>query len=110
MPRPLTRIPRSSDNGKFLGQRRSGERIMITEIVCNECAMGKYDCDCGHDWTKAEVAELVKCDFCAQIADYDAKITRPAYNGMWANMCRLHWEDMTNQKLGLGLGQKLEKA
>lgn len=59
---------------------------------------------------KAKVAKLVKCDFCPQIADYDAKITRPAYNGMWANMCRLHWEDMTNQKLGLGLGQKLEKA
>lgn len=77
------------------------------EIICNGCGYGAGDCYCAMDWTKAEVASLPSCNFCRQIADFDAKITLPAYKGIWSYMCRLHWEDMTDQKLGLGIGQKL---
>jgi hypothetical protein len=55
------------------------------------------------DWTVAEMATLPKCDFCADVAKYDAA----SKSGSWAYFCEEHFVIHTHQKLGLGLGQKL---
>lgn len=49
-----------------------------------------------------EVESLPYCDFCEQVAAYDAVTTL----GPWANMCETHWKEYGVQ-LGTGWGQKL---
>ena len=52
--------------------------------------------------TKAMVAKLPKCDFCAADANYDGK----TIVGPWANMCSDHFAEY-GIGLGLGRGQQL---
>jgi len=64
--------------------------------------------------TIAYVSQIPDCDVCKDYyrnwpsmirkAQYDAKTA----SGPWANLCEFHWKLLTYQKLGLGLGQKLE--
>ena len=70
--------------------------------------------------TTAEVAELPQCDFCENIAAYDAQVKWQTEDRRfnqteswlvksksWAYFCEEHFISKSNQKLGLGLGQKL---
>jgi len=56
------------------------------------------------NWTVAEMTTLPKCDFCDDVAAYDAKVKN---HSAWAYFCKEHFVIYTHQKLGLGLGQKL---
>lgn len=51
-----------------------------------------------------DIERLPSCDFCGTPAQYDAATKF----GPWAYMCSDHWLEHSLQKLGLGLGQKLE--
>jgi hypothetical protein len=58
-------------------------------------------------WTKAEVARIPACDFCAQSgvdtpAEYDGKTDM----GPWAYMCAAHFCKY-GVGVGLGYGQRL---
>jgi len=54
----------------------------------------------------AKVSQVPKCDFCGNIAEYDAQTTL----GPWAFMCEADYQLHSTHKLGLGFGQKLEVA
>tara|TARA_R110000824_G_C14726661_1_gene625776 strand:- start:204 stop:506 length:303 start_codon:yes stop_codon:yes gene_type:complete len=56
------------------------------------------------DWAATEMAALPKCDFCDDVAAYDAKVKN---HSSWAYFCEKHFISHSHQKLGLGLGQKL---
>jgi len=50
------------------------------------------------------VERFPNCDFCQDQAAYDAKTK----NGMWANLCELHWRSYAaSTQLGIGKGQRL---
>jgi len=51
---------------------------------------------------QVEVVVLPNCDFCGQVANYDAKTKLRA----WANMCQICFDDL-GVGLGTGLGQRL---
>lgn len=51
---------------------------------------------------EVKVVNLPNCDFCGEVANYDAR-TRV---GSWANMCQLCFDNL-GVGLGLGLGQRL---
>ena len=85
----------------------NNEVIIVCSILnlCSKCALDTIDCDCNHDWTKAEVRNIPNCDFCTQSAKYDAQTTM---NKMWAFMCETHYtEYRAHTELGLGKGQLL---
>lgn len=54
------------------------------------------------DLTETDNWHIKTCDFCNEIASYDAKTTL----GPWANMCKHHYKQL-GIGLGLGKGQKL---
>ena len=51
---------------------------------------------------QVEVVNLPNCDFCGEVADYDARTKV----GAWANMCQTCFTSF-GVGLGLGLGQRL---
>jgi hypothetical protein len=53
----------------------------------------------------AYVTELPKCDFCGNVAIFDA---RTKLNNAWAYMCKSHFQTY-GIRLGLGWGQRLVK-
>lgn len=73
----------------------------------------------------AMVNSIPHCDICKVLTNeihdavYDAKITMGGFHfnadgipieinsGPWANMCELHWWQLTNKQLGIGIGQRL---
>jgi hypothetical protein len=59
------------------------------------------------NWTIAEMPEgtIPNCDFCESIAEYDAKVSPRGL--VWAYFCEEHFASESNQKLGLGLGQRI---
>ena len=58
------------------------------------------------NWTIAEMPEgtIPNCDFCENIAEYDAKVKN---HSAWAYFCQEHFVIHSQQKLGLGLGQRI---
>lgn len=56
--------------------------------------------------TTATIPYARTCDVCTKTAEYDAK----TIHGPWANLCREHWELLTEQRLGTGYGQRLVVA
>lgn len=51
---------------------------------------------------QVEVVNLPNCDFCGEVANYDARTKV----GPWANMCQSCFENF-GVGLGLGAGQRL---
>ncbi len=54
----------------------------------------------------AKVSEIPNCDFCGELASYDARTKQ----GPWGFMCEDDFKTYSTGKLGLGFGQKLEVA
>ena len=61
------------------------------------------------NWTIAEMPEgtIPNCDFCENIAEYDAKVRDQVQTNCWAYFCEDHFASKSHQKLGLGLGQRI---
>ena len=93
-------------------------------IICMGCGEIGESCDCTKNWTTAEVAELPTCDICFKLkfretgnpviatqlsfkARYDSKLKD---SDKWAYFCERHFISDSHQKLGMGLGQRLEVA
>jgi hypothetical protein len=53
--------------------------------------------------TQVLVAKLPKCDFCDQLAKYDAA----SRQGLWGYFCPVHFHQYTDGVLGRGRGQEL---
>lgn len=53
--------------------------------------------------TEVKMRKLPQCALCEKKAGYDAV----SHDGRWGYFCQSHWEECTDQRLGLGLGQRL---
>lgn len=56
-----------------------------------------------NNWVTAPDYHNALCDYCGTKAQYDAATK----TGRWAFLCDNHFATETNQRLGLGLGQRL---
>lgn len=56
--------------------------------------------------TETVISEARACDLCGETALYDAR----THFGSWAYLCQLHFEDVTDGRLGTGYGQRLVVA
>lgn len=56
----------------------------------------------GHG-TEVKVANLPTCNFCTNLAGYDAQTAF----GPWAYLCTDHFFSFSTGRLGMGYGQKL---
>jgi len=52
---------------------------------------------------KVTVAKLPTCNFCTNLAGYDARTVF----GSWAYLCEEHFYPLSEGRLGTGWGQKL---
>lgn len=86
--------------------------IYLSDDTCELCSAHISNpheplCDYSDDQnlTIAKVAQLPKCNFCENTAQYDGKLRE---FGMWAYMCYSHFHEFGIGKLGTGLGQELK--